>query len=209
MRSSLRLWSKLVVGLLASPAFLSGAGCAQQLLAGHLDRISAHPRVFVISDIGNEPDDQMSLVRLLLYSNEIEIQGLVAATSTWQKSASHPETMHQIIAQYGEVRTNLLKHAPGWPASRELDQLVSTGQPGYGLAFVGSGKSSPGAQALIRAADRDDPRPLWVAIWWGQHLGAGFDGRAFDPFARAAGEVCRPAPRLLDFRSRRRRAMDP
>ena len=29
-----------------------------------------------MSDIGNEPDDQMSFVRLLLYSNEFEIEGI-------------------------------------------------------------------------------------------------------------------------------------
>ena len=75
-----------------------------------------------MSDIGNEPDDQMSFVRLLLYSNEIDLEGLVATTSTWQKSATHPETMHEIIAKYGEVRPNLLKHAPGWPTAADLDQ---------------------------------------------------------------------------------------
>jgi Protein of unknown function (DUF1593) len=39
-------------------------------------------RVIVLSDIGNEPDDQMSLVRFLLYSNEFDVEGLVATTST-------------------------------------------------------------------------------------------------------------------------------
>lgn len=36
------------------------------------------PRVVVITDIGNEPDDQMSLVRLLLYSNELDIEALIS-----------------------------------------------------------------------------------------------------------------------------------
>lgn len=132
-----------------------------------LDDFPGHPRAFVISDIGNEPDDQMSFVRLLLYSNEIDIEGLVPATSTWQKAATHPETMHQIIALYGQVRPNLLKHAEGWPSERDLDQKVRSGQPSYGLAAVGNGKSSPGSQLLIAAADRADPRPLWVTIWGG------------------------------------------
>ncbi|MGP4132289.1 DUF1593 domain-containing protein [Pantoea tagorei] len=48
------------------------------------------PRVFVLSDIGNEPDDQMSLTRFLLYSNEMTIEGLVATTSTWQKKKGQP-----------------------------------------------------------------------------------------------------------------------
>ena len=44
-----------------------------------VDGSSGHPRVAIISDIGNEPDDQMSLTRLLLYSNEIEIEALIAS----------------------------------------------------------------------------------------------------------------------------------
>jgi hypothetical protein len=163
------LWSraKIAVGIVAGFALLCGAAYAQQSPAGRLDNFSGHPRVFVVSDIGNEPDDQMSFVRLLLYSNEIDLEGLVAATSTWQKAVTHPETMHEIIGKYGEVRTNLLKHASGWPTATELDQLVSAGQPAYGMAAVGSGKSSPGAQALVKAVDRNDPRPLWITVWGG------------------------------------------
>ena len=147
--------------------FLSTAVYAQQPPAGRLDNFTGHPRVFVTSDIGNEPDDQMSFVRLLLYSTELDIEGLVATTSTWQKAAIHPETMHSLIAAYGQVWPNLLKHADGWPTAEHLDALVNSGQPAYGLAATGAGKSSSGAQALIKAADRDDPRPLWITIWGG------------------------------------------
>jgi Protein of unknown function (DUF1593) len=128
---------------------------------------SEKPRVIVLSDIGNEPDDQMSLVRLLLYSNEIDIEGLVATTSTWQRSKVSPEIMKSVIAVYGKVRSNLMLHAPGWPTEAELDAKVSAGQPGYGIAAVGPDKMTAGAQAIINAADRDDPRPLWISVWGG------------------------------------------
>ena len=52
--------------------------------------------MFVLSDMGNEPDDQMSFVRLLLYSNELDLEGLIATTSTWQKDKVQPETMREI-----------------------------------------------------------------------------------------------------------------
>jgi hypothetical protein len=42
---------------------------AQAIPPAHVDNFTGHPRMVVISDIGNEPDDQMSLVRLLLYTN--------------------------------------------------------------------------------------------------------------------------------------------
>ena len=35
------------------------------------------PRAFVLTDIENEPDDAMSLVRFLVYSNNWDVEGLV------------------------------------------------------------------------------------------------------------------------------------
>jgi hypothetical protein len=121
----------------------------------------------VISDIGNEPDDQMSFVRLLLYSNELDIEAMIATTSTWQKKATHPETMHQLINAYAQVRPNLLLNAKGWPEAAELTGRVFTGQTAYGVEATGPGKTSDGARAILRAADRDDPRPLWICDWGG------------------------------------------
>jgi hypothetical protein len=123
------------------------------------------PRVFVLTDIGNEPDDQMSLTRFLLYSNEFDIEGLVATTSTWQRDKVSPEIIQKVLSNYGRVRENLLKHADGFPTLENLSALVKSGQPAYGMSAVGSGKLTPGAQALIEAADRKDTRPLYVSVW--------------------------------------------
>ena len=140
---------------------------AQALPPTHIDDFTGHPRVIIISDIGNEPDDQMSLVRLLLYSNELDIEGLIATTSTWQKTATHPETMRALIAAYGQVRPNLMLHAKGWPEASDLANRVYAGQTAYGMAATGPGKSSDGAQAIIRAVARDDTRPVWICLWGG------------------------------------------
>lgn len=157
--------SMWLVAVLAGALALRVAG--EPLPSSRVDSFTGHPRVIVISDIGNEPDDQMSLVRLLLYSNELEIEALIASTSTWQRTALHPETMHALIHAYGQVRSNLLKHAKGWPTAEELDRRVFSGQPAYGLAGIGVGRTSAGAEAIIRAGDREDPRPLWISIWGG------------------------------------------
>src|SRR5271156_6836297 len=119
---------------------------AQPIPPNHIDDFTGRPRVIVISDIGNEPDDQMSLVRLLMYSNELDIEGLIPTTSTWQKAAAHPETMHALIKAYGKVRPNLLLHAKGWPEAESLDARVFPGQPAYGMAATGAGKSSAGSK---------------------------------------------------------------
>lgn len=154
------------IAMLLCIAF-SAAAQRPPLAPTRVDNFTGHPRAIIISDIGNEPDDQMSFVRLLLYSNEIDLEAMIAATSTWQKTATHPETMHQLIDAYGKVRPNLLLNAKGWPEAADLAARVFTGQPAYGMAATGTGKTSDGARAIVAAADRDDPRPLWICLWGG------------------------------------------
>lgn len=146
---------------------ITSLASAQAIPPTHVDDFSGKPRVVVISDIGNEPDDQMSFVRLLMYSNELDIEAMIATTSTWQREKTHPETMRELIEAYGEVRPNLLLHAKGWPDAGDLRGKVYTGQSAYGMAAVGAGKSSEGSKAIERAVEREDPRPLWVCIWGG------------------------------------------
>ena len=58
-------WLLVPIGQQLNPAVLS----AQAISVPPADSFSGKPRVVIISDMGNEPDDQMSFVRLLLYSN--------------------------------------------------------------------------------------------------------------------------------------------
>jgi len=165
MNTKMRILSfALTIGLLFANAEYSAA---QLLQPGNVDDFAGKPRVVVLTDMGNEPDDQMSFIRLLLYSNELDLESLIATTSTWQKNKVQPETVRKLIAAYSEVRSNLLKHASGWPEAAKLDALVTSGQPAYGMAAVGPDKMSPGAEAIIQAVDRPDPRPLWITIWGG------------------------------------------
>jgi hypothetical protein len=125
------------------------------------------PRVFVLTDIENEPDDAMSMVRFLTYANHFDIEGLIATTSIHQRNKVAPHTIRKIVEAYGKVRDNLEEHEPGFPAGAHLLGLVNQGLPVYGLTGVGEGKDSPGSEMLIRAIDRADPRPLWVPAWGG------------------------------------------
>jgi hypothetical protein len=161
-----RPWLALLAALCLT-LVVTSAALAQRAQPGDVDSSPGKPRLVVLTDVGNEPDDQMSFVRLLLYSNEIDLEALVATTSTWQRDKVQPETLRALIAAYGKVRPNLLLHAQGWPDAAALDERVSTGQPAYGMAAVAPDKMSPGAEAIVRAADRPDPRPLWVAVWGG------------------------------------------
>jgi len=51
----------------------------QEVVFEHLEK----PRVIVLTDITNEPDDEQSMVRFLVYSNEYDVEGLIATTSVW------------------------------------------------------------------------------------------------------------------------------
>jgi len=155
----------LILAVLGLAPFPMHAQPAPQIPGA--DTFTGHPRVVILSDIGNEPDDQMSFVRLMLYSNELDLEAMIASTSTWQRNATHPETMHAIVQAYGQVRPNLLLHAQGWPTAEDLDRRIFAGQPAYGMAATGPGKASAGSQALLKAMERDDPRPLWVCLWGG------------------------------------------
>ena len=124
-------------------------------------------RVIILTDVENEPDDSESLVRLLLYSNVIDIKGIIATTSVHMKKEVHPETIQRAIHAYGKVQTNLLKHEAGFPDANSLLQLVKQGLPEYGMGGVGSGKDSEGSDLIIKILEENDLRPLWVCVWGG------------------------------------------
>jgi Protein of unknown function (DUF1593) len=158
-----------LIALAAAVSVRSGVGAyaADPPPASQVDTYVARPRVLVMTDIANEPDDQMSLVRFLLYSNQLDVEGLVATTSTWMKSKVRPDVIHSVLDAYDGVQPKLLKHAAGFPTASALRAAVASGQPAYGMAAVGLGKTSPGAELIVRAAEKDDPRPLWVLAWGG------------------------------------------
>lgn len=148
------------------PRLLLVLACCLPLLAG----AATKPRVFVLTDIENEPDDAMSMVRFLTYANQFEIEGLIATTSIHQRNHVAPQSIRRIVEAYGKVRDNLELHEPGYPTGAQLLALVSEGRPDYGMQAVGAGHDSPGSEMLIKAIDRDDPRPLWVPVWGGPNV---------------------------------------
>jgi hypothetical protein len=124
-------------------------------------------RLIVLSDIEAEVDDTESFVRLMLYSNEIDIKGLIATTSVWKKTSVAPEAILKVVKAYGKVQPNLLKHEAGFPDAEALLMLVKKGFPNYGMLGVGEGKDSEGSDWIIKVLEENDDRPLWVSVWGG------------------------------------------
>lgn len=113
--------------------------CLGLQLVAALDLLSypTKPRVFVLSDIANEPDDAESLVRYLVHSNQFQNEGLVATTSVWLRDEIHPEDMTKIIDAYGKVVDNLNRHAPKdspFPSAEHFHGILKNGTT-VGLGF--------------------------------------------------------------------------
>ena len=137
------------------------------IAAGTAFAAAEKPRLFVLTDIGGDPDDQMSMVRLMTYANHVDIEGLVA---THVNGRVNSEQIRKIVTAYGKVRDNLELHEPGFPKAEQLLGSIAAGLPIDNMAAVGDGKDSPGSELLIRAADREDSRPLWVNVWGGPNV---------------------------------------
>ena len=124
-------------------------------------------RLFVLTDITNEPDDQESLVRLLVYANEYDLEGIIATTSTHLRNQTRKDKIEALVRDYGKVKPNLDKHASGYPSMDYLLSITSEHLPVYSMDGVGERKDSPGSELLIKAVDKADARPLWVSVWGG------------------------------------------
>ena len=152
--------------------FLRVAALVALGLATHLPPVAASEvgkphRLIVLTDIGAEVDDTESMVRLHLYSDVIDIQGLVATTSTWKRTSVSPELIQAVLQAYSKVHGNLLKHDANYPPAEALGALVKRGLPEYGMHGVGPGKDSEGSDWIIRTLERNDDRPLWISVWGG------------------------------------------
>jgi len=124
-------------------------------------------RVIVLTDIEADPDDSQSLIRLLLYSNQIDIKGLVATTSVWHKNSVEPQSIIKIINAYQQVHANLIQHESGYPSAKQLLALVTSGLPLYGMQGVGDKHDSAGSELILKELEKDDQRPLWISVWGG------------------------------------------
>ncbi len=131
------------------------------------------PRLLVLTDIGGDPDDQQSMVRLMVYTNEFEMEGLIASASgipgELKEAITRPDLIRDIVEAYGRVRPQLLRHAAGWPRTEDLLRVIKSGNPNRGLGHIGEGHDTEGSRWLIERIDAGTrQQPLNIAIWGGQ-----------------------------------------
>lgn len=147
------------------------------------------PRLVVCTDIAPanvEPDDMESMVHLMAYADMFEIEALI--TSVGWNCDPYPIDwslyMYRVMGAYATDVKNLMKRSGQkaflpmeqenrsqqigyWPSAEYVTSRVVMGSVNGGIRSIGEGNDSPGSELLIKLADEDDPRPIYVAAWGG------------------------------------------
>ncbi|MFI3259559.1 MAG: DUF1593 domain-containing protein [Rikenellaceae bacterium] len=129
-------------------------------------------RLIIMADMGNEPDEQQQMMHLLLYSNEFDLEGLLAVTGKYlgphmsnpKQQRLYPELFDELIDGYAKVYKSLKKHDSNYPTPDYLHSIVAAGQSGYGSESIGESMQSDGSNLLVKVFERDDPRPIVIIV---------------------------------------------
>ena len=153
----------------------------------------ARPRIVVTAD--PELDDNNSLIRFLLYSSDLQIEGLIYASSQFHWKGDGKGTkwfvpgreyarfglnlcpceswrwdederfIHDAVEAYRKVYPNLKVHNPAYPAPDKLKSKIRYGN----IEFDGDiSKDSPGSDLIKSLMLDDKPGPLFITAWGGQ-----------------------------------------
>lgn len=120
-------------------------------------------RVVVSTDIGGtDPDDFQSMVHLLLYSDLIELEGIISSPY----GPGRKEDILRVIDHYGEDYQKLRAHSRDYPSPQALRSLSFQGATDV-APRQGFRESTEGSSHIIQCALSDDERPLHVLVWGG------------------------------------------
>ena len=147
------------------------------------------PRLVVCTDIAPadvEPDDMESMVRLMAYADMFEIEALITSVGwncdpypgEWAQLLfkvidAYAQDVPHLMARSGQKKFLTPKKENGsqkigyWPSADYLRSRAVMGSIYGGIKAIGERNNSPGCELLIRLADENDPRPIYVAAWGG------------------------------------------
>ena len=83
------------------------------------------PRVIVTSD--GEIDDECSMVRFLLYTNEWDVEGIVTSSSQYHSHGHNwagDDWIDPYLDAYAKVYPNLIKHDKDYPTPEYLKSVT-------------------------------------------------------------------------------------
>ena len=127
----------------------------------------------------SDPDDVQSMVRFLLYANELDVEALVASSGTFANVADKTNIL-DLLDLYDQVDENLRRRDSRYPTADALRSVTWQGMDGtIGTETFAGGTYKPietligpehdteASDAIIRVVDEPDPRPVWVCVWGG------------------------------------------
>ncbi|MEV7866413.1 DUF1593 domain-containing protein [Streptomyces sp. NPDC088124] len=163
-------------GAAAGAGSSAGDRDRQVRTGSHATAPSAAPRTIVTTD--PELDDLNSMLRMLLYSNEINIAGLVYSSSQhhYRGDPSRGLEAHrwpapgarlhiaEAVDAYARAYPNLVRHDPRYPAPSRLRSLIAMGN----VTDEGDMAADTEGSDLIRKVLLDDkPGQVFLQAWGG------------------------------------------
>ncbi len=165
--------------------FLIPTGTATCQVRHHVEN---GPRTIVTTD--GEIDDVDSFIRMLLYANEFQLEGLIYSSSMWHYKGDEKGTlftsememtrnmygaktslrwpgvswMNPLLDAYEQVYPKLTQHATGYPTAAYLRSVVRVGN----IDFEGDMRADTEGSNFIKEKLLDDNlEPLYLQVWGG------------------------------------------
>lgn len=121
------------------------------------------PRILISTDIGGtDPDDNQSMIHLLMYADRFQIEGLVASPYGYGRK----KNILEMIDLYEKDFQKLKKNSPEFPEPDSLRNVCKQGAI-PNASFNGFDTSTEGSDWIIKCAKKPSEQPLWVLVWGG------------------------------------------
>lgn len=146
------------------------------------------PRVIVLTD--GEIDDHSSMVRFLMYTNDIKLEAIIETNSVYQrKGHSNEDWLEKQLDAYEQVYSNLIKHDSNYPSAAEIRSKCFVGDedPNHLIVDWRSENRGPGSEVKIMPDDwpdtpgsdkiveillQDNSSPVYISVWGGGNTAA-------------------------------------
>lgn len=140
--------------------FLASLGLTQ---CNNAQEEKLKPRILISTDIGGTDDDDFqSMIHLLMYSNQFQIEGLVASPF----GNGRKKNILDMIDLYEKDLPQLSKHIKDFPTPNSLRKISKQGSIDS-APFSGYKKPTEGSNWIIKCAKEKSDQPLWVLVWGG------------------------------------------
>eukprot|EP01052_Picozoa_sp_SAG31_P039082 SAG31_NODE_5345_length_2595_cov_1.212340_2_plen_550_part_01 len=136
-------------------------------------RATTLPRVFYINDHHGlkdhvehdcDPDNEQSLIHLLFHADHFQWEGIVGEGGTncgGLPRGQNTDIILRVLDAYSTDYSTLQGHVPSFPSPASLRAVVWQGVNNSDTTGVPA-RATAASDALVAAARRSDPRPLWV-----------------------------------------------